>query len=102
MYVYVFLSPVVFILCRVVCMPGLFSFLFLPVGTPAWVVWVVEMPRRGCLHLHSRAFSTVDSVNFLDYFDTVSHETSYSYQHTYSQRDTLACLETFVNAVLFS
>jgi len=36
-------------LCRVVCMPELFSFLFLLVGTPGWVVRVVEMPRRGCL-----------------------------------------------------
>ena len=31
--------------------PGLFSFLFLLVGTPAWVVRVVEMPQRGCLQL---------------------------------------------------
>jgi len=35
-------------------------------------------------HLCSRAFSLVDSVNFSDYFDTDSHETSYPYQHTYS------------------
>ena len=36
-------------LCRVVYMPVLFSFLFLPVGTPIWIVRVVEMSQRECL-----------------------------------------------------
>ena len=51
MYVYVFFVFRCVYLCRVMCMPGPFSFLFLLVGAPAWVVQVVEMPRRGCLHL---------------------------------------------------